>query len=257
VERPPLRVGRDRRAPLPVQAATPERQLEQALGLHLRPRPRRRVQQAVHGVHPERLSRLVGDVEVAQPREELQHDDAERVRVRLRGELAGHEEDGIHVPHGAHGPGPPPDGVLLRQRFHVHCPRRPEVAKPARVAGVEEDVAQLHVGVDDSVRAARVEVSQRGPLLSEDPNAVFPREAPGGEPAQERAVGEVLVHQGARLRAHAQQPHDVRVLQSAQNHHLRACGGSELLSPSPQKGLQFFLISLTMHVYKKMSTFIC
>jgi hypothetical protein len=197
VERPPVRVGRDRRAPLPVQAATPERQLEQALGLHLRPRPRGRVQHAVHGVHPERLARLVGDVEVEQPREELQHDDAERVRVRLRGELAGHDEDGVHVPHGAcaHGPGPPPDGLLLRQRLHVHRPRRPEVAEPARVAGVEEDVAQLHVGVDDSVRAARVEVSQRGPLLGEDPDAVFPREAPGGEPAQERAIGEVLVDQ--------------------------------------------------------------
>jgi hypothetical protein len=40
-----------------------------------------------------------------------------------------------------------------------------------RVIGVEEDVAQLHVGVDDSGRAAQVKVSQRGPLLDEDPPA--------------------------------------------------------------------------------------
>jgi hypothetical protein len=71
------------------------------------------------------------------------------MRMRLTcGELTGHEEDEVHVPHGS---GLPPNSLLLLIR-----PRRPEVAEPAHVAGV---VAPLHVGVDNSMRVVQVELS--------------------------------------------------------------------------------------------------
>jgi hypothetical protein len=49
------------------------------------------------------------DEDVKQPCEKPHLDVVERVRIQLRGELTDHEEDGIHVPHGARGPDPPPD----------------------------------------------------------------------------------------------------------------------------------------------------
>jgi hypothetical protein len=62
---------------------------------------------------------------VEQPCEKLQHDVVERVHVHLRGELIGPEEDEVHVPHGAHGPGPPPDSpLLIRQRLHSRHRKR-------------------------------------------------------------------------------------------------------------------------------------
>jgi hypothetical protein len=51
----------------------------------------------------------------------------------------------------------------------VHHPRCPEVDEPTHVVDIEEDIAQLNVSVDDSMRAATVEVSQHGQLLDEDP----------------------------------------------------------------------------------------
>ena len=50
--------------------------------------------------------------------------------------------------------------------------------------------------MDNGVGSARVEVLQRVPLLSKDPNAVLPQE-PLGEPVQECAVREVFVHEAA------------------------------------------------------------
>jgi hypothetical protein len=219
-ERFPLSVACHQWPLLPLKAAAPQCQLEKSRGVHLWPGSGRHVQQAVQ-LTP-RPSHLLGDVEAMQAREKLQDDNTERVDVRLRGELACGEEHRVNVPHGAHRVRPPDDGLLLvLERLHVHHPCRAEVAQPGRVAGVEEDVGQLQVGVDDGVGAVGVEVRQRGPQLHEDPDAVLPREeAPLGEPVEERAVGQVLVHEGARRMADADQPHDVRVLQLAQYHYL-------------------------------------
>lgn len=127
------------------------------------------------GVHLEGLAHLVGDVEVEQSGEHLEDDDAEGVDVGLGGELAGDEEDGVHVAGGAHGVGAAADGVrLVLQRLDVHRARRAEVAEAAGVGGVEEDVGELEVGVDDGVGAAGMEVGQRGTLLAEDPHAILP-----------------------------------------------------------------------------------
>ena len=138
------------------------------------------------------------------PGEQLVRDDGERVPVACGGRGLAERLLGREVT------GRAEDRAARRQRRHPRGARDSEVGDVHVVGAVEEQVAGLHVAMDD---ALRMRVVERATRLLEPPQRVGRLCAPGAQPLLERRAGDVLhddVRPSARV-SDVEDRDDVRV----------------------------------------------
>ena len=226
---------REVRPPAAAHLRAPQADVRQLVGLHERPVPRGGVEDGVQLPSLHRVLHHLRDPLWRPPRQEPQDDDAERVHVGPRRELARGQELRVHVREGPLwggrpvelcGDGPGGGGRHGRVRL-AQEPADAEVPQLADQVGVQEDVARLQVAVDHRVWLVRVEEDQGRAHLADDLGAHLPcqwrRVVDAREPVLEAAVGEEFVNQAERLPAGADQCDEVWMPHYAEDSNLQWC----------------------------------